>query len=53
MSLGVEAERGDIILMVGTRKGVFLLTSGRARKRQRPRGPSTPAANVVSAPVGG
>ena len=31
MSRGVEANRGDVILMVGTRKGAFLLTSDRAR----------------------
>ena len=32
MSRGVEAKRGDIVLMVGTRKGAFLLTSGHARR---------------------
>ena len=32
MSQGVEAKRGDVLLMVGTRKGAFLLTSDRARR---------------------
>ena len=39
MFRGVEANRGDIILMVGTRKGAFLLTSDKARRSWTVSGP--------------
>ena len=39
MSPGVEAKKGDIILLVGTRKGAFLLTSDRARRSWEVSGP--------------
>ena len=39
MSPGVEANSGDVILMVGTRKGAFLLTSDRARRNWVVSGP--------------
>ena len=39
MPLGIEANRGDIMLMVGTRKGAFLLTSDQARRNWAVSGP--------------
>ena len=39
MSQGIEANRGDIILMVGTRKGAFLATSDQARRNWAVSGP--------------
>ncbi len=39
MPEGIEANRGDIILMVGTRKGAFLLTSDPARRNWAVSGP--------------
>ena len=39
MSQGIEANSGDIILMVGTRKGAFLATSDQARRNWAVSGP--------------
>ena len=39
MSQGIEANSGDIILMVGTRKGAFLATSDQARRNWAMSGP--------------
>ena len=39
MSQGIEANSGDIILMVGTRKGAFLVTSDQARRNWAMSGP--------------
>ncbi len=39
MPRGIEANRGDIVLMVGTRKGAFLLTSDPKRRNWSVSGP--------------
>ena len=46
MSRGVEANRGDIVLMVGTRKGAFLLASGQARRNWAVSGPHHAGSDV-------
>ena len=46
MPQGIEANRGDIILMVGTRKGAFLLTSDPARRNWSVSGPHHDGADI-------
>ena len=46
MSRGAEANRGDIVLMVGTRKGAFLLTSDHARRNWAVSGPHHAGSDV-------
>ena len=46
MSQGAEANRGDIVVMVGTRKGAFLLTSDRARRDWSVSGPHHAGSDV-------
>ena len=46
MSHGIEANRGDIILMVGTRKGAFLLSADRTRRNWSVSGPHHAGADI-------
>ena len=46
LSQGAEANRGDIVVMVGTRKGAFLLTSDRARRDWAVSGPHHAGSDV-------
>ncbi len=42
MSQGVTARRGDVLVLVGTRKGVFILSSDLSRKDWSLYGPHAP-----------
>jgi hypothetical protein len=46
MPAAIEANRGDVLLMVGTRKGAFLLSSDHARKNWSVSGPHQAGSNV-------
>ena len=46
MPQGIEANRGDVILFVGTRKGAFLLTSDQARRNWTVSGPHHDGADI-------
>ena len=42
----IEATRGDIVLMVGTRKGAFLLSADRSRRNWSVSGPHHDGADI-------
>ena len=45
---GLNAHRGDVVLMVGTTKGAFLLGSGASRDRWEMTGPFFPGEEVYA-----
>ncbi len=45
---GIEASRGDVLLMIGTTKGAFLFTADPSRKSWRMDGPHFPGQEVYS-----
>ena len=46
MSQGIQAARGNILLMVGTRKGAFILDSNPDRRDWRLFGPHCPGSDI-------
>ena len=46
MSQGIQAPRGNILLMVGTRKGAFILDSSPDRRDWRLSGPHCPGSDI-------
>lgn len=46
MTEGIPARRGDLLLMVGTRKGAFILHSAPSRQEWRLHGPYSPGSDV-------
>jgi photosystem II stability/assembly factor-like uncharacterized protein len=49
----IPVEDGDVLLAVGTMKGLFLFASGKARRRWRVSGPFFPGASVYGAAFDG
>lgn len=46
MSGGSSAKKGDVLLLVGTKKGAFILNSGQGRKNWTMTGPYSPGSEV-------
>src|SRR5919106_3319444 len=46
MAQGLSAHKGDVLVMVGTRKGSFILSSDPARKNWQVSGPHNPGCDV-------
>ena len=39
MTQGFSAQKGDVMVLLGTRKGAFILSSGKSRKNWQVSGP--------------
>src|SRR4051812_28240120 len=48
----IGAAPGDVVVLVGTAKGLFALTAGAARGRRQLTGPRFPGAGIYSPPLG-
>ena len=41
-----SATKGDVMVLLGTRKGAFILSSGKSRKNRQVSGPHSPGSEV-------
>ena len=46
MTQGFSAQKGDVMVLLGTRKGAFILSSDRSRKNWQVSGPYSPGSEV-------